>query len=220
MGRRVTGCGFISSLKRMPVDPDYLRQHYASLSDEALLAIDRADLVEQARGYFDEEVGKRSVASRHVERPKADSVSHGRGAAEGDKPDWLDETSEVFSEPDIPGKMSGDQIANARDVLEAAGIPCHLEACEIPKREKSSYPPPTHMWRLMVPSSENLLAASVLDRDIYNDEFEAVWKSHLEMLSDDELGETDPKTVFCGLFDRVERVSRAYGEEVRRRGLK
>jgi hypothetical protein len=33
----------------MHLDPDYLRQHYSLLSDEALLAVDRADLVEMAQ---------------------------------------------------------------------------------------------------------------------------------------------------------------------------
>ena len=46
----------------MQLDPDYLRQHYASLSDEALLAIDRADLVEMAQMIFDDEVGRRKLA--------------------------------------------------------------------------------------------------------------------------------------------------------------
>jgi len=35
----------------MQLDPEYLRQHYASLSDEALLAVDRAELVEMAHVF-------------------------------------------------------------------------------------------------------------------------------------------------------------------------
>ena len=40
----------------MQLDPEYLRQHYASLADDALLEVDRADLVEMARTIFDLEV--------------------------------------------------------------------------------------------------------------------------------------------------------------------
>jgi hypothetical protein len=50
----------------MQVDPEYLRQHYDSLSDEALLAIKRSDLVEIAQKC------KRGLAPlRGVRRPGA-----------------------------------------------------------------------------------------------------------------------------------------------------
>jgi hypothetical protein len=58
---------------------------------------------------------------------------------------------------------------------------------------------------------------SILDRDFFNQEFEEERKTHLEMLSDDELREMKPDVAFCGLFDRVERVTRAYDEEIARR---
>jgi hypothetical protein len=65
-----------------------------------------------------------------------------------------------------------------------------------------------------------MLATSVLDRDVFNEEFESLWKTHLEMLTDQELSEADPREVFCGLFDRIERVIGAYRDELARRGLK
>jgi hypothetical protein len=40
------------------------------------------------------------------------------------------------------------------------------------------------------------------------------------MLSDEELRGMDPKVAFCGLFDRVERVTRAFDEEIARRQSK
>jgi hypothetical protein len=40
----------------MAVDPEYLRRYYGSLSDEALMEIDRADLVEIAQNCYDHEV--------------------------------------------------------------------------------------------------------------------------------------------------------------------
>jgi hypothetical protein len=100
--------------------------------------------------------------------------------------------------------------------LEAAGIPCYFDLIE---EEKISKPPPTHRWRVMVPDKLSLRARSVLARDIFNSEFEAGWRSQLEMFSDEELREMVPQVAYCGLFDRVERVIKAYNEEIARRGL-
>ena len=47
----------------MPVDRDYLREHYASLSDEALLEINREELVKTAQECYDDEVGQRGLDS-------------------------------------------------------------------------------------------------------------------------------------------------------------
>jgi hypothetical protein len=60
---------------------------------------------------------------------------------------------------------------------------------------------------------------SVLDRDIFNADFEAELKTHMEMLSDEELRVMEPRYAFCGLYDRLERIGRAYDEELARRGL-
>jgi hypothetical protein len=72
----------------------------------------------------------------------------------------------------------------------------------------------------MAPANLNLRAMSTLQRDIDNQEFEAMWKTQLEALSDSELHATNPEIVFCGLFDRIERVNKVYEEEVARRRLK
>jgi hypothetical protein len=77
----------------------------------------------------------------------------------------------------------------------------------------------THQWRLLVPGDLNLRAASVLDRDIFNPDFEKQWRTHLEGLSDDEIRTVNPKVAFCGLFDKVERVTRVYNEEMARRRM-
>ena len=61
---------------------------------------------------------------------------------------------------------------------------------------------------------------SVLERESFNSEFEAGWKTHLEALSDEELRAMNPKVAFCGLFDRIARVNRVYDEEIARRKLK
>lgn len=196
----------------MPIDPKYLREQYASLSDDALMAIDRADLVEAAQRCYDDEVARRRTA--RDENAEFDSEP----LDDGEKPDWLKDASEVFSRVDRPGALPADDIADARDALEAEGIPCYLDLAELPQVEEAPNPP-THVWRLMVPGNLNFLATSVLERDIFNADFEENWRVHLEMLSDKEVREMKPQVVFCGLFDRIERVNRVYDEEIARRKL-
>jgi len=108
---------------------------------------------------------------------------------------------------------------DAQDTLEAAGVPCYLDLFDM-REEKSTSPEPTHRWRLMAPHQLNYRAESILQRDIFNDQFEAGWKAQLETLSDAELRAMSPKVAFCGLFDRIERVNKAYDEELARRRLK
>jgi hypothetical protein len=201
----------------MPVDLDYLRQHYASLSEEALEAIDRRDLVEAARACYDEEVRKRSDSGGEedtVEFELPDTDDEGSD----EDPDWIEDGAIVYSNTVFAATAPAPDAAHARDILEAAGIPCHLELVELPEEDNSA-PPPTHQWRVLVPGQLNMRATSVLERDIFNADFEAEWKAHLEVFSDKELRAMNPKTVFCGLFDRIERATRAYNEELARRKL-
>jgi len=203
----------------MHLDPEYLRQDYSLLSDEALLAVDRADLVELAQKILDEEIARRdpSAPRTYTNPPDDEAEADLEPSGDGDKPDWLEDAAEVYSIVDHSG--TAPDAANARDVLEAAGIPCYLDLFEMPK-EKSAGPEPTHRWRVMVPGKLNLRATSVLERDIFNPDFEPTWKAHLESLSDDELRAMNPQVAFCGLFDRIERVNRVYAEEIARRRLK
>ncbi len=208
----------------MPADPQYLREHYASLSDEALRAIHRADLVETAQTCYDDEVRHRNLTSRRDVRREAEAPDAGDNLAEldeelsgdADEPGWLDDAAEVFSRYDRPGSLPADDIADARDALEAAGIPCYLELHE-EQEEKSNAPQSTHRWRLLVPGKLNQRATSVLERDIFNPEFESEWKALLETLSDEDLRGMKPEIAFCGLLDRLERVTRVYAAEIARR---
>ncbi len=211
----------------MAADPQYLRQHYASLSDEALAAIKRADLVETAQKCYDEEVRRRKPDSRiggsltpAAENTELDEELPPASEEESldDEPDWLEDASEVLSRTAQAGSEPADSMVEAQNVLEDAGIPCYLQLSEMPE-ENSTAAPPTHLWRLLVPGNLNVHATSVLDRDIFNHDFEAAWRANLETLSDEELREMKPEVAFCGLFDRVERVTRAYDEELARRKL-
>ena len=71
-------------------------------------------------------------------------------------------------------------------VLRAAGIPCHITLNEIEEPPKAASRVRSE-YCLMVPGALNLNATSVLDRDLFNAEQEADWRSHLEALSDEEL---------------------------------
>jgi hypothetical protein len=204
----------------MRPDPEYLRQHYAALSDEALLEVDRGDLVETAQTIYDLEVRSRKLASPQDTGQPDRFDDEGETGGAGEEPDWLEEAAEVYgyamqsSASDAP-----DAAVDGRDALEAAGIPCYLDLYELP-REKNPAPYETHRWRLLVPGKMNLRAASVLERDIFNAEFEAGWKMRLEECSDEELREMNPQAAFCGLFDRIARVNKAYDAEIARRRLR
>ena len=206
----------------MSADPNYLRQHYASLSDSALRAIDRADLVDAAQKCYDDEVKQRELDSKpHPQHPDEDSADEDADigpAVDSNHPDWLEDAAEVYSRLARPGNaQEAEDVADARDALEAAGIPCYLDLTEQP--EETVISTPSRLWRLLVPGNLNLRATSVLDRDIFDQEFEATWRTHLETLSDAELRQMSPQVVFCGLFDRVERVTNAYADELVRRRL-
>jgi hypothetical protein len=121
----------------MQVDPNYLRQYYASLSDEALLEIRREDLVEFAKGCYDDEVRQRrlnyarevpqeeepQIPDAETERELASEVS-----SDG-KPGWLDESAEVYSAVIRAGLVVAPDV-NARAALETAGIPCYVDIHE------------------------------------------------------------------------------------------
>lgn len=48
------------------IDPDYLREHYGGLSNEALMGMDRGELVELARAIYDEEIERRRLGKHEV----------------------------------------------------------------------------------------------------------------------------------------------------------
>ena len=193
----------------MQPDPEYLRRHYASLSDGELLAIDRADLVAVAQRIFDEEVrGRESARPPRQARTLAPADEQVEAAE-----DWLEDAAEAFAVYARREAADAPEAAHARDVLEAANIPAHLELYEEPEEEGEH----RYRWRVLVPGKLIHRATSVLDRDIFNQEFESQWRAHLETLSDEDLRVMEPEYAFCGLYDKLERINRAYDEELARR---
>jgi putative phosphoesterase len=196
----------------MKLDTEFLRQHYAAMPDEELESIDPNELVAAAREIYDAEVASRQAPPERPSMPQRSSEVQPEIEIEED---WLEDASEAYSRYVSRGNEPAPEAEHARQVLEAAGIPCHLELFEEPDQEE-------HMqfrWRVLVPGKLSHRAAGVLDRDIFNEEFEASWRSHLEVLSDEDLRVMDPGYAFCGLYDRLERANKAYDEELARRGI-
>jgi hypothetical protein len=102
---------------------------------------------------------------------------------------------------------------NSSADAENAGIPYYVELHPV---EPDPTPPPESEYRVIVPSTLNLRAASVLNQEIFNEQAEADWQTHVENLPDDEL--FDKKEILLGgILDRVARISKVYDEEVARR---
>jgi hypothetical protein len=199
----------------MQLDTEFLRQHYAAMSDEELESIDRDDLVEAARRIFDEEVASRQSSAPAPVRPAMSAQGMAAHPEEVEE-DWLEHAAEAYSSSARPGTMDPSEgSVDARNVLEADGIPCHLELVEEPEQSDQM----RYRWRVLVPGKLLHRATSVLDRDIFNADFEAEFRTHLEMLTDDELRVMEPQYAFCGLYDRLERINRAYEEELERRRM-
>ena len=91
------------------------RQHFSSLSDEALLEVERGDLVDTAQSVLDEEIATRGLA---VEEPaEADAV-----------PEASVELVPVARFATI------DEARFAKDLLKGAGIPSYFAAELTPNR--------------------------------------------------------------------------------------
>ena len=210
----------------MQVNPDDLRHYYDSLSDEALRQLDRATLTEVAQQCYDDELAQRRLSSRNVEssvdlQAAVTQQDQEDGGVEvdgefdsdaGPKPAWLDDAACACSFASVPGDTSA---ADAREVLLAAGIPCHVAEQKI---AKALYAPEVqYVYAVMVPGALNLKAISVLEKEIFNPKLEADWKVHLETLSDEDLRALNSETICAGLLDRMNRLKHAYDQEIARR---
>ena len=147
----------------MQPDPEYLREHYALLSDDALLEIDRADLVETAQNFYDHEIARRRLGSTDDAGDSDEPAVPYEQPSPGDRPDWLEDASVAISYTSHSGGTEPAAAADAFDALRVAGIPCYLDFCEVPPEEVPP-PAPTYEWRVMVPGKFNFRADSVLKR--------------------------------------------------------
>jgi len=195
----------------LQVTPEELRRYYASVSDEMLREVDPANLTDAARRCYESEVAKRGLA------PDAGPPPGGEGVEESFEvePDWMEYAACPCSFTAVPGSDHAHEAERAREVLQAAGIPCRLSVASPDPRHEDV--PRFDEYRALVPASLNLKAISVLDKEIFNADLEADWKAHFAELSDEELRALNPEIVCAGLRDRVERLTRAYTDEMARR---
>jgi len=218
----------------MRIDLAELRRHYASLSDGELNALDRSELTEEAVPLFDEELARRKLtegqAGENLCEPDdgataLDQPGEIREGGEfdiflddaGPPPDWLEDAAYACGFVNAAGTFGVARAAKARAVLRAAGIPCYITLTQ-EDPPKADLPPP--FVNVMVPGALGLQATSILDRDIFNEEEEAAWRTHLKALSDSDLSALKPEIFCAGLLDRVARLTRAYEDEIARRQLK
>ena len=209
----------------MQIDLDAIRQHYASLSDEELLHMSRADLTEAARQCYDEEFSRRGLKDRpkpgRIARHESVARENTTGVfADEDESDWLEDAACACSFASGPEGAGAAEAENARQVLEEAGIPCQISVEDVDSDSRPDGAPPRREYRVMVPGALNMIATSVLDKEIFNEELDASWRAHFEALTDDQLRAVDPELICAGLADRIERLQRAYYDEIARRKIK
>lgn len=136
----------------MQVSPDDFRRHFELLSDAALLETNREDLVEAARGCYDEEVARRGLNSPPAgDETGADSVTHQANPGE---------ELVAIATYNIP-----EEASLARGLLESAEIPYHLE------NEFAALG--GFQLRLMVPAAFEADALEVLEAEISDEELAA-----------------------------------------------
>jgi hypothetical protein len=204
----------------MRIDRRELGRHYASITDEELLALNREDLTETARVIYDLEIGRRGLNadSSFEKEPDASGTTLRQSGifieGEGPDPDWLQNAACACSFAVTPGDSGAEKASQAQTALQAAGIPSCLRAAQAEERSdgRSNYE-----LNVMVPLAQMLSAASILERDFFNVEFESEWRAQLQMFSDKDLRALDPAIFCAGLLDRVARMKKAYAEELAKR---
>ena len=105
----------------MKVDPESLRQHYRSLSDEELSALIREELIEMAQECYDEEWERRGL----VETQESELVEGGEDfeepSAESEaEPDWREDTACVAS---FVGQPIGSAPSDADERAWRCSVP-------------------------------------------------------------------------------------------------
>ena len=196
----------------MPIDPEGIRSHYASLTDDALLLVERADLTPTAQKIFDAEIRRRGL---EVETAKVEAGElFDENPFDGDDSDWLENAFPVTMFSDTPSGIADAE--DSRKALHAANIPCEVTEEEIDPAEEP-VGAPYRQYRVMVPNALGLQAASILDTAVFNPRLEADWKTQFESLTTEELQALNVDMLCAGLLDRAERLRKVYKGEMARR---
>ena len=193
----------------MQIDREGLRAQYRSMSDEELLSLDRGELTEIAQKCYDAEIAERELTPLEEDAHQPDLPAEGAEEA-GMEPDWLETAEQACSFSAQQQAYYGEEAERACEALRMAGIPYHLDF-EDPQGQQPG------LLKIMVPSLLTLKATSVLDKEIFNEEFAETWRSHLQDLSEAQLRDLHPDAVCAGMLDRAARYRKIYQAEVARR---
>jgi hypothetical protein len=221
----------------MRIDPEDLRRHYESLTDEALVNVVRSDLTPPAQGIYNEEIARRGLKhqpEQTQEQEPEDDVYHrpppvfktgkdwdfasqlGADTDDGPPPAWLEDAAcpwSAYIHPNVDYIGAGAEVQAA---LWDAGIPNRI----VVKPPEPEPPSTLHsVYCVMVPGDLGARACSVVERKVFNRIAEAEWRSQLQSYSDEELRALTPEDFWGALLDRVERMKRAYLSELARRKL-
>ena len=215
----------------MRIDPEDLRRHYESLSDEGLLDIDRSDLAPVAQGIYDQEIARRGLDHPPEEEEDAYhrplpvfkpgenwDFASGLGADtdDGPPPAWLEDAAcswSAYMHQDVDYIGTGAEVQTA---LREAGIPNRI-VVKPPEPEPPSTP--RSLYCVMVPGDLGTRAYYVVERKVFNRMAVAEWRSQLQGFSDEQLRALNPEDFWGALLERAESMKRAYLDEIALRNL-
>lgn len=206
----------------MAFDPEHLRKHYQSLSDDALLEIDETELVPEAAAILEAELDERGLlepaedgdydteGDEEGSAPSLSSRIAGRYRLDSAHQDWEEEAAVVLTTVEL-----SDDIVDARRALQEIGMPAKI------RREEAVTEGGTlrAYHELIVPGQWALDAISIVDRDVLNQHAEQDWVVHFETMSDEDFSSLDIDILLAGMEDRLERLKNAYYREREARKL-
>jgi hypothetical protein len=201
----------------MQIDLQELQQRYRDMSEDQLLAIDRDDLTEEAQRAYDYEIKRRKLDNKSFIYEKACTRKDVFFADEGEDPSHPENSACACSFTEHPGSDAARTAAKAMEALQAAGIPCWMTETE---EDADEHAAARKTLNVMVPGALIMHATSIVDRDVFNDEYEDEWRAHLQSLSDKELLILNPELFCAGMLDRVARIKKTYAAEMDRRNFK
>src|SRR5579862_6954042 len=148
----------------MQIDPEDFKRHYALLSDDALLEIDRDELVDTARVCYDAELNERQLV-----RPDAEE-----NASSPDHPvnDVLGQTEGGLQL--VATFLSIEEANFARCLLQSADIPCSFE------NDQAAVFNGIGELRLMVPAAAYDRACEILETEISEEDLIAQAEAEAE----------------------------------------
>jgi len=161
------------------IDPEDFKRHYALLSDDALLEIDRGGLVDAARPYYDAELRERKLALPDTE---ANALSPEQSHDSDQSHDPIDDAlAQTEGGPQLVATfLSLDEANFARGLLQSADINCSLE------NEHGAQWAGNGALRLMVPASAYDRACEILESEISEEDLIAQAEAEAEASEDGE----------------------------------